>query len=354
MTFYKKYGRTIFDIVVLAVSVYVILKVASYLYHIAAPIFWSFAIFLLIEPLAAMLHRRGMRKSIASAISVLIFTFVLIGLLALLGIVFASELTQFVSRLPYYSTLLQNAWNDGLQAYLAAHGVHSPALPKLIQYIQQYFHQITTFLSHLFGGLLSTATSLSKIVTDLSLGILLAYFLSLEQQTWLRVYQKAPQDLQDMMGFLKENVWVGIVHYIKAQLLLIGITFGISYITLLLMGVGSAFIAATLIAISSIVPILGISALFIPWLSYLLITHQIHLLILIGILYLGIGLFRQIIDPKIIGDSLGVSGFTMLALIVLFTSLFGLIGAILSPFLTILIKALYTEGYLKKWIHFPS
>jgi len=72
------------------------------------------------------------------------------------------------------------------------------------------------------------------------------------------------------------------------------------------------------------------------------------------VLWMIVILFRQIAEPKITGDSLGVSAFTMLSFMVISLSLFGVVGIILSPILLILIKALYEEGYLTKWIHLPE
>ena len=64
-------------------------------------------------------------------------------------------------------------------------------------------------------------------------------------------------------------------------------------------------------------------------------------------------LVRQIMEPKITGESLGVSAFTTLAFMIVL-SLFGFAGVILSPVLIILIKALYTQGYLQRWIRKPE
>jgi predicted PurR-regulated permease PerM len=74
----------------------------------------------------------------------------------------------------------------------------------------------------------------------------------------------------------------------------------------------------------------------------------------LSVILVGILALRQILEPRIMGNSLGVSAFTMLALMVLSTSIFGVAGLILSPILTVLIKALYDQGYFKKWIRLPK
>lgn len=59
---YKKYWRTAFDIGLIVLTVYLIMLIFSKLYQIAAPVFLSFLVFLIIEPFSKFLHRRGFRS----------------------------------------------------------------------------------------------------------------------------------------------------------------------------------------------------------------------------------------------------------------------------------------------------
>jgi predicted PurR-regulated permease PerM len=93
---------------------------------------------------------------------------------------------------------------------------------------------------------------------------------------------------------------------------------------------------------------------FIPWIIYLFVVGSTKLAICLSVLLGIVILVRQIMEPKITGDSLGVSAFTMLAFMIISLSLFGVAGLILSPVLIILIKALYEQGYLQRWIRRPE
>lgn len=140
----------------------------------------------------------------------------------------------------------------------------------------------------------------------------------------------------------------------KAQLKLISITFGIIFISLLLLGVSNAFLIGLLSALFDLLPLLGVPVIFIPWIVYLFIAGNSWLAIWLTVV-LGVTLItRQILDPKITGNTLGVSAFTMLSFMILSLSLFGVVGVVLSPILLILVKALYDQGYLNKWIRMPK
>ncbi|MNI89664.1 hypothetical protein D3C73_1470940 [compost metagenome] len=64
---------------------------------------------------------------------------------------------------------------------------------------------------------------------------------------------------------------------------------------------------------------------------------------------------RQLLEPKITGNSIGVSSaFLMLAFVIFSMSAFGVAGLILSPILLILLKELIQQGYLQRWIYLPQ
>lgn len=122
----------------------------------------------------------------------------------------------------------------------------------------------------------------------------------------------------------------------------------------MILGVDNALSVSLIAAIFDILPLLGVAALFIPWIIYMLIAGNTTLAIWLVVILLVVMITRQILEPRIMGNSLGVSAFTMLALMVLSTSIFGIAGLILSPIITVLIKALYDQGYLQSWIRWPE
>lgn len=104
---YKKYWRTFFDIGLIVLTVYLVMFAFSKLYQLAAPVFLSFFVFLLIEPLARFLNRRGLAKPFASAISVLLFLIVLLGTLFGAGLLVTIQALHFQDNLPKYTYVVQ-------------------------------------------------------------------------------------------------------------------------------------------------------------------------------------------------------------------------------------------------------
>lgn len=355
LSLYQKYWRTAFDIAVLALTVWLTMFVFSYLYNVATPVFLSFIVFWCIEPLAKLLNRWGLRKSIASGISVLLFTLVILAVFAGIGFIFTQQIAQLIDKLPEYQRLLQEQFTaitgdvegqmNSLPANIAA------KLQDAVGFItEQGANLAKVFLTWLVGFL----TSFSSFILNFSIAIILAYFLSVEIDTWKKVAkERSPKTLKNALEFLRNNVFKGIAAYLKAQGLLISITFGIIFIALLALGVNNAFSIALLAGIFDVLPLLGVNTLFIPWVLYLFIVGDTNLALWLTALLVVVTLTRQILEPRITGQTVGVSAFTMLAFMMISLSLFGVAGLILAPILMILLKALYDQGYLNKWIRYP-
>ncbi|WP_219836067.1 AI-2E family transporter [Paenibacillus sp. R14(2021)] len=356
LSFYRKYWRTAFDIALIVLTVYLIMFAFSYLYRIATPIFLSFLIFLFIEPPARWLCRLGMKKSIAAGISVLVFTLVIVGAFVGAGFIITSQVTTLADKLPTYQKILVEQFQvnaslleqkvDGLPP-----GVVDKS-QEVIGYITNWGKNLAVMFLKSLGGYLM---SFSTFIINFSVGIILAYFLSLEIKEWKQVArEKTPNTFKKAFVFLRDNVFSGIAGYLKAQGKLISITFAVIFVSLLLLRVSNAFSISLLAAFFDILPLLGVGTVFIPWIIYLFIVGQTSLAIWLSVLFLVVVLTRQILEPKITGDTLGVSAFTMLAFMIISLSIFGISGVILSPILMILLKALYDQRYFHRWIHTPK
>ena len=152
--------------------------------------------------------------------------------------------------------------------------------------------------------------------------------------------RKDAEHVQESRCVLRDNVIKGISSYLKAQLKLITLTFVLVFASLLALGVNNAFSISLLAAFVDVIPLLGVTAVFIPWIIYLFIVGQTTLAIWLSVVLVVILLVRQILEPKLVGDSLGVSAFTMLSFMIVSLSLFGVAGLVLSPILIILIKVI--------------
>jgi sporulation integral membrane protein YtvI len=354
---YKKYWRTAFDIGLIVLTVYLIMFIFSKLYQIAAPVFLSFLVFLIIEPFSKFLHRRGLPKPFAAAISVLLFLLVILGILFGAGALIVSQFMNLQDNLPGYTKTIQRHFSESLN-FLQTKLDALP--PDLTDRLNGYFQDITTFAQgaaeSFFHYVIGFMGSFSSFIANFGVAIILAFFLSIEIGSWRRIAKdKTPKTLKTAFLFLKENVFKAIGSYLKAQMKLVSITFVIVYIGLLILGTGNSLSVALICAVFDVLPLLGVPVILIPWITYLFIVGNTGLAIGLVVLLVVVVISRQLLEPKITGNSIGVSSaFLMLSFMMISLSIFGVAGLILAPILLILIKELLTQGYLKQWIRLPS
>ncbi|SET88335.1 AI-2E family transporter [Paenibacillus sp. NFR01] len=354
---YKKYWRTFFDIGLVILTVYLVMLAFSKLYQMAAPVFLSFFVFMLIEPLARFLNRKGLGKPVASAISVLLFLVLLLGTLFAAGLLIVMQALQFQEKLPGYTRILQGHFNDAT-VYLQQQIDKLP--PDLTEKLNGYFADATNILSGWLvvslEHMIKMLGSFSSFMANFGIAIILAFFLSMEIKDWRRIaHDRMPKTLKTAYAFIQGNVFRAIGLYLKAQLKLISITFVLVLVGLFILGSGNEITMALVCAIFDILPLLGVSTILIPWIIYLFIVGNTSLAIGLLVLLVIVLVVRQILEPKITGNSIGVSSaFLMLSFVILSTSAFGVAGLILSPILLILIKELIAQGYLQRWIYLPK
>lgn len=352
LTFYKNHYKKIINILLMIATFYFILLGSELLLKIAAPIFIGLIIYSITEPFALFLNRKGLKKVIATTLSFTLFVIVILGIFTTIGAIFFTQMQQLSQSIPKYSASFENFivyQTDFIQGNID--NIPAEALEKTKEYTTTAIAKISTLLSGFLLGLLATLSSSITIIANLTLGFFFAFFLSLDIKIWKKFYNTyAPQGVKTSFSFLKENVLKGISGYLKAQLKLIGVTFIVVLIVLLILRVENALTIAILAGIFDVLPLLGVSTLFIPWIIYLFITENIFLAVwLIALLVVVLGT-RQVLEPKIIGDSLGVSASVMLAALIISINILGFVGLLISPIIIILIKALAEQGYLKAWL----
>ncbi|GAB6929428.1 sporulation integral membrane protein YtvI [Paenibacillus sp. JCM 10914] len=356
---YKKYWRTAFDIALIVLTVYLIMFMFSKLYQIATPVFLSFLVFLIIEPLSKFLNRKGLSKPLAAAISVFLFLIVILGLLFGAGVIIVTQFLNLQENLPTYTATIQRHFSETL---LFLQGQIDSLPPDLAFTINGYFENITNLAAqaaesffHYIISFIGFIGTFSSFIANFGIAIILAFFLSIEIGSWRRITkEKTPKTIKTAFRFLKDNVFKAIGSYLKAQMKLVSITFAIVLIGLLILGTGNALAIALICAVFDILPLLGVSVIFIPWIIYLFIVGNTGLAIGLIVLWAVIVISRQFLEPKITGNSIGVSSaFLMLSFMMISLSIFGIAGLILAPILLILIKELLTQGYLQQWIRLP-
>ncbi|MDE6412631.1 MAG: AI-2E family transporter, partial [Eubacterium sp.] len=109
------------------------------------------------------------------------------------------------------------------------------------------------------------------------------------------------------------------------------------------------FIIALAIAVFDILPVAGSGGILIPWALVSLISGDMGEAIGLIVIYVAISAIRQYIEPKIVGDSLGVNPILTLAGLYFGLKLFGFMGMFIVPMAIMVLKALNDTGRIHMW-----
>lgn len=126
--------------------------------------------------------------------------------------------------------------------------------------------------------------------------------------------------------------------YFKTQFIIMGLTSVICTAGLYFMGNPYAFLLGVLIGIVDAFPILGTGTVFLPWCIVLILMKNFKQAVFIFLLYIVCYYTRQFLEPKLMGDKLGISPVMMLASIYVGMLLFGIVGVFTGPVAYVLIK----------------
>src|SRR5699024_9983842 len=148
---------------------------------------------------------------------------------------------------------------------------------------------VTTFLQNFLTSLPALVSWIPSAATGIVFILLATFFIS---NDWKKLSKKVTDYLPEKVNTHSGNVLKYLkiasdslnrasVGFIRAQFILITVTFIINLIALLIMQIEQALTIALIIAIVDLLPYLGSSAILIPWAIYEMAT---------GSLALGIGL----------------------------------------------------------------
>lgn len=100
---------------------------------------------------------------------------------------------------------------------------------------------------------------------------------------------------------------------------------------------------ALLTGIIDALPVFGTGTVFLPWILILLLLKESAFAFWLGLLYLITWLTREFLEPKLLGDGLGLLPVCFLMSVIAGLKLFGPLGFFSGPFGVLLIRELWAE-----------
>ena len=294
------------------------------------------------EPLVGWLCRRlKLGRGAAAGLGVTASFLLLSALLVMVLALIVRELGVLVSLLSGLEDAASggiralSSWAMGLVSRLPA-GIQSILTPGITDFFSgssQLLAQVTKYLLGLTGGALKQVPDSALVVGT---AIISSYMISAKLprfRHWLR-QRLSRERVQKLLSALKRLKTV-LLGWLKAQLKLMGLTWIILTLGLVVLRVTHAPFWAGLISLVDAFPILGTGTVMLPWalISYFQ-GQKVRAMGLLGV-YAVIALTRSVMEPKLLGNHLGLDSLATLASLYAGYRLWGFGGMLLAPVLTV-------------------
>lgn len=288
-------------------------------------------------------------RGIATALVVLIATALLVLLVALLVAIITYEVSELTGALPQYFQIGLRAIQEGIARYqaLAQSAANQPALQGFLAKRLLDLNEFLTSQLDTASNLLLMVVGLPSVIITILITVVATFFLSRDKRIIARfLLSLLPEDWRRQITAVKVDVFESAVGFVKAEFTLVSITGLLTLIFLNLLGVRYAPLIAILAAVLDVLPVLGPSMLFIPWAAFHLFFGSPLLAAKLLLAYGATSGIRTVLEPKILGDRIGLHPLATLIGLYLGLQIFGPIGVIYGPLTLILLKAMVGAGIL--------
>jgi len=335
-------------------AIYFALKVSIYI----LPIIIGFVLSTFIDPLVRLaIKKLKLPRKIASFISIILMLSTVGFLIFLIISKLSSEIISIYHVFPNYFTETYNNINN----LVNKSDIIISAIPiELRSTIQSIIVSLTQtvkqWMFNVLKSIVNTAISIPEAFIFTIVTILSTYFFSSDREKITLNFRKhLPDSWMDKLKSIKDNVFSALISYFKAQMIIMSITFSELFIGFSIIGIKYSLLLSITIAIVDIMPVLGTGGVLIPWALYNFIIGDTKLGISLLILYVVVLLVRQLIEPKIVGQQIGLHPLITLTAMYTGLQIFGVLGMILGPITVLVLKNIFSgvlkTGFLKEFLN---
>ena len=347
--------------------VYVFFK---YCFGIAAPFLLSFFFAVILQRPLGWLDKKTKNKmhTFWSIVLVLLCVAIILGpVISIIAALFR-ELGNFISflgeQLNDLPTFLVTLQNEILKAIkFLPDGIYTSVSENITQFFGNLINDfdvsklginmssITSGLTNGISGVYSVVKNIPSILIGVVIGIIAWILFTKDYKKVVKFIKlQLPDKHKNLLSETKKIFSSTILKMCRAYGLIMFITFcenflGLTILNLIgVMNNSYVFVIAICIAVFDILPVAGSGGILIPWALIALVSGNVGQCVGLLILYAVITVIRQYIEPKIVGDSLGVNPLVTLAGLYFGLKLFGFMGMFIVPICVMTLKAFNDAG----------
>ena len=351
------YKRILVNFLVTIAAAVLLVLFTGDLLRFFLPFVIGFFIAAIANPMVRFLEKKvKVKRKYGSAIIIVLVLAAVVGVLGLIIYILGRELVGLIKDLPSLFVSAQKLLeelSDKLYAFYEK-------LPEGIQTgIGNVGSSLENWLDNAVANFKMPSISaaggyVGSFIEGILIGIisiLAAYFFIADRDKLVEGLKKiVPSSIQEYYTLVMTNIKSAIGGYFKAQFKIMLIIIVILFIGFEALGVNYSFLLALLTAFLDLLPVFGTGTIIGPWVVVDIITGKYIEAIVLTVLYLVCQFTKQMLQPKMVGDSIGLNPLLTLFFMFVGYRFAGIIGMIIGIPVGMILVNFYRIGIFDRLI----
>lgn len=313
---------------------------------------------LIANPVVRFLEKR---MKIVRKAGTAVVIIIVIALIVFLGYLIIAKIVDEIINFAAAAPQLWKRTEQTLRSVMSVYNVYLNKMPHSVQNwlndatdsagtnLTSWFGNLTTPIANTTSGL---AQNVPLVIIGIIMAILASYFFLAERDYLIRLLRKMiPQQVIKRFNIVYDSMKDAVGGYFKAQFKIMGIVYVVLFIGLLILRQDNALLVALLIALLDFLPFFGTGTVMIPW--ALIEVFQADYRLAAGLIITwGVSqLVRQLVQPKLVGDSIGLDPLPTIFLLYIGFRIGGAPGLILAVPIGMILINLYRAGVFSNFVY---
>ena len=345
--YWKVLVSLVFSLTATVLFIYVGIK--AIFYFMPFVIGWILSV--IAGPLVTFLEKKlKIMKRLGSAITIILVLALCIGLIYLIISQIWEEISVLIRNFPSMYHDLER----GLSQIGAQGNTLFERFPEQIQNSwATLMNNLDDTASSLIGRIgeptIEVAGNVAKRIPSVLIGTIVAFvsayfFIADKENLGEWVKKVVPKSITSRLLLVGENLKYAMGGYFKAQFKIMGVVFAILLVGFTLMQIRFSILLAIAIAFLDFLPFFGTGTALIPWAIFIFIVVDYNMVAAMVILYGFTQLLRHLIQPKLVGDTMGLNPLYTLFLLYLGYRVGSVLGMIFAVPIGLILLNLYQAG----------
>ena len=347
----RKYAKAVVNLLIALVVLLLIIFLAPRLIFFFMPFVVGWLIALIASPLVVFFEQKlKVRRQFGGVVVIVTVLALIVFLLYLGGAFLVDQASNLIENVPE----MWNGFKEDLAEMATVIDTYLAKLPGTHKWsLNELGTQLGDALTGIFGKIstptIEAAGNFAKSLPSIFIGVIMAllssYLFVADRKTINEWFTKhTPAVVQLKYKTIRGSLVKCVGGYFKAQFKIEIWIFLLIAVGLAVLHVQSFALIAIGIAFLDFLPFFGSGAVLLPWAVVRIFTGDYRIAIGLLIIWGAGQLVRQLIQPKIVGDSMGVKPLPTLLLLFIGYKLGSVIGMILAVPIGLVLYSMYEDG----------